>query len=557
MSHLYQVLDIFSFVVVLLRAVILACQTVAVGGISFLLIVARKQELQPESLQGALWKWIRRSALGLTWAQVFFVAANSLVLTASAEIPLREVLGANFVLAGALAIIGGLSLFLWPRAWRQMFHPLLIAPALLILASSVLTSHAASRLEDRAMLVGFTAVHYLATATWIGGLPYLLLAMKRVENNLVRAEIARNFSRLALTSVAVLFTAGLAMSLIYVGSWAALYGTSYGIMVGTKIALFGYLLLLGAANFYIVRAMNSGEDAVAKSLLRFGEVEIGIGLTVILAAASLTSQPPGADLPEDRVTLHEIAARYAPRMPRFASPDAKELSPATAELYRQAALQGKTLPSAFAPGQFSDKSNGAADIAWSEYNHNWAGLIVFWMGILAVMSRSRYFAWAKIWPLMFLGLAVFLFLRADPENWPLGPNGFWESFAVSDVLQHRAAVLLIIVFAIFQYAVETERLKSRAAALVFPGVCALGGIVLLTHTHALSNVKESMLIELSHTPLALVAVVAGWSRWLELRLPQDNPQRKYLAWIWPVCFVLIGLILMDYHESSLASVKQF
>ena len=26
----------------------------------------------------------------------------------------------------------------------------------------------------------------------------------------------------------------------------------------------------------------------------------------------------------------------------------------------------------------------------------------------------------------------FLFLRSDPENWPLGPNGFWESFAVVD-----------------------------------------------------------------------------------------------------------------------------
>jgi copper resistance protein D len=549
MSHLYQLLNIFSFVVVLLRAAILASQTVTVGGISFLLLVARKDELRPEPLLQVAWKWIRRGAMALVLTQLFFVVANSLILTASAEIPLRDVLGANFVFAGALAIIAGMGIFLWPRGWRKSASPFVAAPALLILASSVLTSHAASRLEDRALLVTLTAIHYLATATWIGGLPYLLLAMKRVEPGAARAEIARNFSRLALTSVALLFAAGLAMSLVYVGSWAALYGTSYGIMVSTKIALFGCLLLLGAGNFYVVRAMNRGQTQGAKTLLRFGEVEIGIGLTVILAAASLTSQPPGVDLPDDRVTLHEIATRYAPRMPRLASPDVKELSPATDELYRHAAAQGKTLPSAFAPGQFAEKSNSAGDIAWSEYNHNWAGLIVFWMGILAVLSRSRYFAWARIWPLMFLGLAVFLFLRADPENWPLGPNGFWESFAVSDVLQHRAAILLIIVFAIFQYAVETNRLKSQAAALVFPGVCALGGIVLLTHSHELNNVKESMLIELSHTPLALVAVVAGWSRWLELRLPEDNPQRKYLAWVWPVCFVLIGLILMDYHES--------
>jgi len=130
----------------------------------------------------------------------------------------------------------------------------------------------------------------------------------------------------------------------------------------------------------------------------------------------------------------------------------------------------------------------------------------------------------------------------------LGPNGFWESFQQTDVLQHRAAVVLIIVFAIFQYRVEMKRVKSMAAALVFPGVCALGGMVLLTHTHALSNINEELLVDMSHTSLAVLAVYAGWSRWLELRLPEENETRKYLAWVWPVCFILIGLVLMDYHE---------
>jgi len=131
----------------------------------------------------------------------------------------------------------------------------------------------------------------------------------------------------------------------------------------------------------------------------------------------------------------------------------------------------------------------------------------------------------------------------------MGPNGFWASFAVTDVLQHRMAVLLIIVFALFQYRVETKRVKSMAAALVFPAVCALGGAVLLTHTHALSNVKEELLIEMSHTPLAVFGIMAGWSRWLELRLPSEHRAKKYLAWVWPVCFIMVGLILMDYHES--------
>jgi len=297
-----------------------------------------------------------------------------------------------------------------------------------------------------------------------------------------------------------------------------------------------------------VRGANTGWTAGAASLLRFGEVEIGIGLTVILAATSMTSQPPGADLTEDRVSLHEIAQRYAPRMPRLTSPRLKEITPSTEQMAKDAAAAGKALPVAFVSSSSGINIDTPADRAWSEYNHNVAGLVVLLMGILALLSRSRYFPWAKVWPLAFLLLAVFLFFRADPENWPMGPNGFWESFAVTDVLQHRAAVVLIIIFAIFQYRVETNRVKSAAAALVFPAVCALGGVVLLTHTHALVNIKEELLAELSHTPLAVLGIVAGWSRWLELRLPQQNDSRKYLAWVWPICFILVGLVLMDYHE---------
>jgi len=64
-----------------------------------------------------------------------------------------------------------------------------------------------------------------------------------------------------------------------------------------------------------------------------------------------------------------------------------------------------------------------------------------------------------------------------------------------------------------------------------------------------TNIKQEMLIELSHTPLAILGIIAGWSRWLELRLPADNHMRKYLAWVWPVAFVLVGFVLLDYHEA--------
>jgi len=544
-----DLLGMFGFLVVLLRAAILVFQTILVGGVIFLCFVASNDSLRPKELTRPAWKFIRWSGVGFALCQIVFLIVNSLVLGNSTDISIREMLGANFAIAGIVGIVASLAVALWPARLQKTVNRSVLVPALLILGTSVVTSHSFSRMEGRAPLVGLTALHLLATASWIGALPYLLLTMKRVSEQGIRIRISQRFSRLAQISVAILFLGGLGMSLVFVGSWNALYGTAYGIMVGTKVVLFACLLVLGAANYFIVRGVGAASTTGATSLIRFGEVEIGIGLTVILAAASLTSQPPGADLTEDRVSLHEIAVRYAPRMPRLTSPPLGDLSPAGRQLERQAKLAGVKVPAAFMPGESFSHPDTPGDIAWSEYNHSWAGLIVFFMGLLALLSRNKYFSWAKIWPLMFLGLAVFLFLRADPENWPLGPNGFWESFREADVLQHRAAVLLIIVFALFQWAVETNRVKSHAAALVFPGVCAIGGIVLLTHMHAVTNIKQEMLIELSHTPLAIFGIVAGWARWLELRLPQENNTRKYLAWVWPVCFIFVGLILMDYHEA--------
>jgi putative copper resistance protein D len=53
---------------------------------------------------------------------------------------------------------------------------------------------------------------------------------------------------------------------------------------------------------------------------------------------------------------------------------------------------------------------------------------------------------------------------------------------------------------------------------------------------------------LSHAPLAVLGVTAAWSRWLELRLPAENRARLAMAGIWPVCFLLIGVVLLNYRE---------
>jgi len=403
-----------------------------------------------------------------------------------------------------------------------------------------------ARLEYRFPLVMITALHQLATAAWLGGLPFLLITIRRASSAEFARQLSARFSRLALVSVAVLASAGVILSLSYVGSIKAVYGTSYGAMVATKAILFGLLLFLGALNFQLVR--QSEASSILGSLKRFGEAEIGIGITVILAAASLTSLPPAVDLLQDRVPASDIFARMTPRPPRFSSPAMKDLPEDVYAAQKIAFEVGSLSTESYVPGQSGTRLNTPAEKAWSEYNHHWAGIIVFAVGLLALLAQAGKASWARNWPLLFLGLSVFLFLRSDPEVWPLGPNGFWVTFADPEVLMHRILALLVIALAVFEWRVQTGRVASPNIRLVFPMLVAVSGALLLTHSHSLGNIKEEVLAELSHIPLAILAVMAGWSRWLELRLPAENHTRAWVARLWPVCISLIGVFLLNYRE---------
>jgi putative copper resistance protein D len=96
--------------------------------------------------------------------------------------------------------------------------------------------------------------------------------------------------------------------------------------------------------------------------------------------------------------------------------------------------------------------------------------------------------------------------------------------------------------------VQTDRVSSQASRLIFPALIAVASALLLTHSHSLGNIKEEVLAEMSHAPLAFLGVTAGWSRWLEIRLPSENRVRTAMGWLWPVCFLLIGALLLNYRE---------
>lgn len=553
----------FAFLSVVLRAATLAFQSLVLGGLIYVAVIQWPAgPAEEKAMERCRWG-IRWAAVALAVAQLLYVSVSTAILIGTLQLSLRDLMTADYFLSGMGAVLASLALATILRASgssldsRTRFLFKTFPFAAILLAASIWTSHSVSRLDHRVITALLTGLHQLAVAAWIGALPFLLLSLRSLQTLDGARSLVRRFSSLAVASVVTLIGAGLALSFFYVGAWPALYGTAYGFMIMTKSAMMAILLLLGAGNWWLVRSLqdrpekisegkiSAGEPRIPQPILiirRIGEAEIGIGFSVILAAASLTSQPPAVDLVQDRLTAHEIVERYHPIVPRFSTPPLDQLSPATP---LDQAINSYDI-SAVAQAHNQDP-----DIAWSEYSHHWAGLIMVSIGVLAWLSRSPRFPWARVWPLGFVALAIFSFLRGDTENWPLGPISFWKSFYDPEVAMHRVYDVLIVFYALFEWGVQTGRLKSRAAAYVFPIAIGLGGAGLLLHSHAMGNVKNELLIEMTHNSLGVLAVFCGWARLMEVRLPVSQGGRvsAIAGQVWPVCLLLIGFLLLNYREA--------
>jgi copper resistance protein D len=534
----------FDLLAVLLHAVTFSMEALVVGGVLFLVCIAPPvgDDEEPQAACRRLLFW---SAIAMALAELASMAVSAVVLSQGSGLTLHDLASASFLRAEAVSVVLSLLIALAAR-WRLVAW-LMLPFALGLVASTVALSHAVARMDHRLLLASFTAAHHLGTDAWIGAMPYLLLVLRRTKDAITSAgdrheTIVRRFSVMAMVGVAVLVGAGVGMAWFYVGSWDGLYGTSYGVLLLAKIYLLGLMLTLGAANWYLLRSASALPVSLIQRLRRFSEVEIGIGFTVLLAAASLTSQPPAVDVTHERATRADYAERMGPQLGRPDWPRLK--SPPITALVAPTPIR-----QAIEEQQFSGLSpSDANDMAWSEYNHHWAGLVVLGAGLLALLSRFQRWRWARYWPLAFIGLAFFILLRADPEAWPLGPRPFWASFSAPDTLLHRLSALLIALFAVFECGVQARWLRARWAPFVFPGVCALGAALLLTHAHGSDNMKDEVLANASHTLIAVFGVTAGWARWLELRLPQSRAHR-IAGYIWPVALMLAAAVLVDYREA--------
>ena len=542
-----QLVDLFGFLSVALRAGTLIFQSLLLGGVVFVLWVSRNtpgDAAQRTRMESSSWLLLRISIIGLILFQVAYLYVNSAVLMVSAEIGFSSVVGANFFISGSIVLGAALLALIASVSSGRVTTWILLLSAIAVLGASLMTNHSASRIEGRLLLTALTATHEAATGLWIGGLPFLVLALFRDRDTHARLYITQRFSSMALVCVILIVASGLWMSVVYIGSWQAVLGTAYGAMVLAKAVMLGALMLLGGINFLMLRKLSP--DEVMPRLRRLIEAEVGIGITVILTAASLTSQPPAVDQPTETVSFAQIVQRIKPAAPRLTYPEAAHSINRTPGSGSPVSAAGGELPAAYDINGNPLSARKVAVAMESQANHNWMGVIVLGMGLLALVARTGKAPWAEYWPLLLIGIAVFIILYADSECWPVGWKSVGACMADPEVFQHRLAALVCIGFAVFELRVRRRRRENDPMAMVFPLMCAAGGAVLLTHQHAITNVKENLLVELSHVPMGVLAVFAGWSRWLELRLPPEN--RRIPSWVWPICFVLIGAGLLNYRE---------
>jgi copper transport protein len=168
-----------------------------------------------------------------------------------------------------------------------------VLASLAVVASFPLVGH--TRVDDVAVAASSDAVHVAAAAVWTGGLVFLLLARRHVQEGAERAAMVGRFSNVATGSIVLVGLAGLALSWTQVRALDALTSTSYGWTLLAKVAVVAAVAAIGAHNHYrLVPAVvrNPDDAAVGRRLSRSLVAEVaGIALAVGLTAVLVDLTP--------------------------------------------------------------------------------------------------------------------------------------------------------------------------------------------------------------------------------------------------------------------------
>jgi hypothetical protein len=214
-----------------------------------------------------------------------------------------------------------------------------------------------------------------------------------------------------------------------------------------------------------------------------------------------------------------------------------------------------------APGTTNNPLGGHADggwegsaqgVAYSEFNHRFAGLFVLLFGLAELGHALRYQLpfWIRLVLPSALGIiGVYLLIWSDHEAWPIGSLGFAQTFFGQDqeIVQHK----FYGVFGTTAAVSETLRRigwaqhPAWAAPLLFLGL--VGALLLFFHSHG--NHPGNHAIALHHALLGSFGVGAATSSAM-VSWTSSTASRSAKKWevAWAGFVIVIGLLLLVYSE---------
>jgi putative copper resistance protein D len=439
--------------------------------------------------------------------------------------------GARLVFALALVVTVG-----WLRATPGASGGWTVVGVLaaLMATSGAWLTHAARCVEHGVLLMLLTVAHQVAAAVWLGGLVQLGALWRLTWRDAQAAAgpaLVRRFSGLAAAAVGLLLLSALPLTWAYAQSWRALIGTGYGSLVVTKAWLLVAVLALAFVARRIARAgLDAGAD-LRERLPRLAETEAIVLVIILFAATSLSAQPPAVDHPvADTAEVAEVVEVFPPKVPSLQAPSVDAMRRSRAEMA-------------------SGKERTREAYLWSNFSHNVSGLILLGTGLFALVALARGTGWDRHWPLGFVALAVFVYLRASANEgaWPFGTTSLWHIDA--EGLQHRMAAGLVLGLGLIEWRAWARVVPVPALPYVLPVLASAGAVPLLTHSHAAFQSKASFLVQVTHSTMGALAALLAAARWLELRL--TPPASRWAGVAASLAVVAIALVLIFYREANL------
>jgi putative copper resistance protein D len=291
---------------------------VVVGAAAFALLVLPRVGVQNDADQVADFdsRATRRAAkLGLVAGVLFLIASVWRLCAEHAVIGgnvgmgtlLRSFWGRVWIAQFVVAVIVCIAFALARASRRGSGVWLTTAIAALVLAATpAFSGHAIAAPGNRVVSVALDAIHVVAAGGWLGGL--VVLALVGVPTALsvggdssngslsLVARLVNAFSPLALFFAGFVIASGLIAAWMRVGSFGALFHSTYGTVLLIKLGLVVLVLAGGAFNWLRMRSAlahrTTGQSAVG-SFRRSAWLELTAGALVIAATAILVAiQPP-------------------------------------------------------------------------------------------------------------------------------------------------------------------------------------------------------------------------------------------------------------------------